>query len=81
MIEVWAVGPEIKEDDDEEKVFFFVVNVQCFTSLVLFVANQEARPSILDVDVEGTAMLRMMNRGPVSEGMRGNKADYNLIID
>lgn len=29
------------------------------------------RPSILDVDLEGTAMLRMLNRGPVSEGMRG----------
>ncbi|XP_046638817.1 MTOR-associated protein MEAK7-like isoform X1 [Daphnia pulicaria] len=50
MIEVWAVGPEPTEDEDET----------------------EARPSILDVDVEGKAMLRMLNRGPVSEGMREN---------
>lgn len=34
--------------------------------------ESETRPSILDVDVEGTAMLRMLNRGPVSEGMRDN---------
>lgn len=30
------------------------------------------RPSILDVDIEGTAMLRLLNRGPISEGLREN---------
>jgi len=26
----------------------------------------------LDVDIEGTAMLRLLNRGPISEGLREN---------
>jgi len=28
--------------------------------------------SILDVDLEGAAMLRILDRGPVSEGLREN---------
>lgn len=49
-VEVWAVGPEPINDEEEGEI----------------------RPSILDVDVEGTAMLKMLNRGPVSEGLREN---------
>ena len=32
----------------------------------------QRRTSILDVDPEGTAMLRILDRGPVSEGLREN---------
>jgi len=34
--------------------------------------KQIERPSILDFDAGGTALLRMLNRGPVSEGLRDN---------
>jgi hypothetical protein len=33
---------------------------------------RERGPSILDVDPEGAAMLRILDRGPVSEGLREN---------
>jgi hypothetical protein len=37
----------------------------------------QRRPSILDVDPEGTAMLRILDRGPVSEGLRENSTAAN----
>lgn len=35
-------------------------------------ATKVERLSILDVDIEGAALVRMLNRGPVSEGLREN---------
>lgn len=43
-----------------------------FNHLFFLKTTKDGRVSILDTDVEGAAMLRLLERGPVSEGLREN---------
>ncbi|XP_046576998.1 MTOR-associated protein MEAK7-like [Haliotis rubra] len=52
VIEVWAVGPEKKIDDDD------------------ITDESRKKKSILDKDPEAQAMLTLIGKGPVSEGLR-----------
>ncbi|XP_064610458.1 MTOR-associated protein MEAK7-like [Liolophura sinensis] len=62
VIEVWGVGPEPKEQAEDE----------------------ECESSILDKDPEAKAMLSLIDRGPLSEGLRegdataGSPEDHEL---
>ncbi|KAK7481687.1 hypothetical protein BaRGS_00027060 [Batillaria attramentaria] len=59
VLEVWVVGPQKKKDDEYDD-----------EDLTEEEREHLAKKSILDKDPESKAMLELLGRGPVSEGLR-----------
>lgn len=59
ILEVWTVGPQKKKEDEYED-----------DDLTEEERELQARKSVLDKDPESKAMLELLGRGPVSEGLR-----------